>query len=308
MEESIFKFVRDYYCLKGDEWFIERFVDYDEEFPKSKIKSILDAKNPREEMDCVEGEWTSSADWDYQDDFWKKFRTFCSERFFNLDEAKDIVYENFEFYYPKSFMNPQFDAVIRINAGDMNFDYTCHNVLNYARREGYSTNEDGGLVEEAGLYWLAKQQGRLELLQRAIMESDGYSDGQCEESKFVASAITSLVNLPTYMSALTFLVKMNLKDAINILQVQKDRKEFDQYHPQKTDGMPFGHLTLGKETTCLLFDEWDGSGSLETIELDKDVTIPIHYIQDIDVDDRVQSVYEFVSGVWKDSVKEVDIK
>lgn len=302
MEECIYAFVRDYYGLKEDDWLIERFVNYDEDFPKDKIEAILSAKKPLEMFEGIEMDSITSEDFYYESDFWRKFEAFCTERFFNFNIAKECVEENFQFCYPKSFFNPTFNATIRINAGDLGYDYACHNVLNYC------ANDNATLSPSSGLYWLATQQGQLDLLEKAIAECNGKEGEPSYESKFVKSSIEALENLPTSTAALTFNVKMKLQDAISILQAIKDGEGcFKKYSPQLTEGCPLGHLTLGKDVACTLYDADYGSGALTDIELDADVKIPIHYIHDIALGDAYNNVYGLRDCYWKDVVKEVCI-
>lgn len=309
-EDKIINFTRGYYkyALSEDGFGIERYVDYRDEFPQSEIRKILNSDNPQETFCSITDDWELSCDdWYYEDDFWQQFKDFCNENGISDEEnPNDVVRGNFYWHYPDSFLNPTFKAVIRINTGDGNYDYTLHNVLNYASDYGYKQNSRGGLDKKAGLYWLAKQQRRLGLLQKEITKSDHYSNGDCKESKFVSSCITELVNLPSYMGALTFLVEMNLQDAIKILQTLKDNeKNYSWYNPQDTKDCPFGYVTLDKSTECGLYDRWNGSGSVLEIELERDVKIPLHFITSIDTDDDIQRVYGLCGSCWKDTVKEI---
>ena len=309
-ENKIIDFTRDYYryALDKDGFGIERYIDYRDEFPKSKIQEILDSDNPQDAFYEVVGNWDVDCDdWFYKDDFWKQFKDFCNENGISDEENPgDVVRENFYWHYPDSFLNPAFKAVIRINTGDGNYDYTLHNVCNYASSYGYIQNGKGGLDKKAGLYWLAKQQKRLGLLQEHIIKSDHYSNGDCKESKFVESCITELVNSSSHMATLTFLVKINLQDAIKILQTLKDNEDnYSWYNPQDTKGNPFGYIKLDKSTICGLYDRCSGSGSLMEIELERDVKIPLHFITSIDTDTDIQKVYDMCGDCWRDTLKEI---
>lgn len=316
IKNKIIKFTKNYYRhslvdseQKEPTYYIERYLDYRDEFPKETIAKILESDCPSECLSEEVFELECNCDyWNYENDFWEKFETFCEENEIDESEARDVVYENFSWTYPESFLNPTFNAIITLNTGDMNYDYTLHNVCNYASGYGYLQNARGALDKKAGLYWLAKQQGRLGLLQKEILKSDHYHNGDCEESSFVASCITELVNLPTHMSALTFLVKMDLNTAVKILDTINEaerNKKFDIYHPLDTKGCPFGYLKLSKDTECGLFDAWQGSGSVLEIELEKDVKIPLHLIRHIYTDKLIQSVYGLCGDCWKETVLEV---
>lgn len=306
--EKIKKFTRDYFrwCLQDrddeDNNTLERYVDYRDEFPKNKIEEILKADNPRDCLADLTCEWDLSCDdWCYQDEFWKALEKFCEENSIGEYEANDYIHETFYWTYPESFLNPTFNAVVIINNGDMNYDFTKHNILNYAGDYGYCD----GLEKTAGLYFLAKQQRRLTLLKKAINYPEKKTD-----NRFVDSCITELEEATCHMCALTFLVQMNLNTAINIIEKQKEalkNKVYNEYHPNEVKGAPLGYITLGKDTSCGLFDTWNGGGSLLEIELEKDVKLPLHLIDRINTQDRMQHAYALCEECWGDDIKDVKV-
>lgn len=301
-------FTRDYFRWdlvdKDDEEnnYLERYVDYRDEFPKGTIKDILESDHPREALYETSFEWDcQSDDWCYQDEFWSKLSEFCEENAIDEYEARDYIYETFDWTYPASFLNPTFNAVVIINNGDMNYDFTKHNILNYAGNYGYCD----GLEETAGLYWLAKQQRKLTPLKKAIDRTEEKTGNH-----FVDSCITELEEATCHMTALTFLVQMDLNTAIDIIEKQREalkNKVYNEYHPNKTKGAPLGYITLSKDTTCGLFDTWNGGGSLMEIELERDVKLPLHLIDRINTDSTIQSVYGLCSECWGDDIKEVKV-
>lgn len=158
MENKVIEFTRNYfkYDLCSDGFGIERYVDYNDEFPQSAIDKILNSSCPIETYDNTVIEWDEwSEDWSYQNDFWKELEEFCESNGFDFDKAKDVVYGNFYWCYPDKFLNPIVDISLKINCGDMNYDYTCHNQLSYAKGMYHFGSE---LDETAGLYFLAKSQ------------------------------------------------------------------------------------------------------------------------------------------------------
>lgn len=304
MKQKIIELVKDYYrySLKNEDC-IERSVDYRDEFPKSAIEEILSSSNLQEKFDEIVTDWECrSDDWFYEDNFWSKLEDFCEENNFDFDKARDVVYDNFAWTYPDSFLNPTVDTVWIIDTGDGNYDFSLHNVLNW--------RGDKHLQELSGLYWLAKQQRKLTLLKKEIAKSDKYSNGDCEKSKFVESSITELVNCCTHMAALTFLVRMPLKTAIELeeyrLKLLREKK-FGRYSPQdcKED---LGYIILDKSTMCGLYDDWNGSGSLLEIELEKDVRLPIQFLDGIYSDKRIQQAYGLTSECWKETIKNIKLK
>lgn len=303
MEDKIIEFTRDYYryyLSPSDKFCIERYVDYDEEIGEHSIGEILSADDPWAKLDELVDSGLDDT-WYYESEFWSELGSFCEKNSYDYEAAKDVVYDNFCWVYPDKFLNPKFDAVIRVNTGDWNYEWVRHNVLNYYK-------DDKRLPKDAGLYWLAEQQDKLGLLQNAIKDPDRYYKDESPENKFVASSIRELVNLPGPFGSLTFLVKMNLFDAIKIMVAVRSKTRKEEYDPRRMKYLPLGYIVLGKDTHCGLYDACEGGGSTLEIELEKDVKLPIHFIYDIDTDARVQQVYGLTGKCWQDSVIEVHVR
>lgn len=304
MKQKVIEFVKDYYkhSLKNEDC-IERYLDYRDEFPESIIEKVLSSDTPEETFwEEVNAMDDNCDDWYYEDDFWKKFNAFCEENGFDSYDASEYVYENFYWVFPDEFLNPTVDTVWIIDTGDGNYDFALHNVLNW--------QGDKHLQELSGLYWLAKQQRKLTLLKKEVVKSDKCHEGDCEKSKFVESCITELVNCCTHMAALTFLVRMPLKTAIELEEYRAKllrEKKFGRYSPQDCK-KNLGYIILNKSTVCGLYDDWNGSGSLLEIELEKDVKLPIQFLDGIYSDKRIQQVYGLTSECWKETIKDIKLK
>lgn len=299
---DVLDFTKNYYrwALKDNDC-IERYVDYRDSFPNSAVEEILESDTPIQTFDEIVFDWDCrSDDWLYETEFFNELEQFCETKGIDFEQARDCIYENFYWVYPESFLNPDVDVVITVDAGDMNYDFSCHNILNYC------SSDKKELDNPSGLRWLAKQQGRLTLLNKEIKKSDKYHNGDCEMSKFVESCITELVNNCCHCSSLVFLTKMSLQKIIRLKEYKKQIEgKYYRYEPQLTKGFPFGYVTLSKDTICGLFDWYSGGGSLLEIELEKDVKIPMHYLWDIDTKDYLDRCYGLCSGCWKDTVKEI---
>lgn len=305
MEIKIIDFTRDYYkySLRDDKSIIERYVDYRDEFPQSAIEEILETSEPLEKFYEIIAKWDiDSDDWYYENDFWEKLKNFCKENEYDFAEAQDIVYENFQWAYPEYFYNPTIDTVWTIDCGDGNYDFSCHNILNYC------SGNKKELDNPSGLRWLAKQQKRLTLLNKEIKNYQ-HSSGDYK-SKFVESCITELINATSNLTHLSFLVKMPLRDAIRIEEYRrillKDKK-YSAYHPQDCIE-DLGYITLSKDTMCGLYDSYQGGGSLMEIELERDVKLPIQFLDSIQHTRRIQEVYGMTSDCWKETIKEINLK
>ena len=277
MENKVIEFTRDYfkYDLRSDGFGLERYVDYNDEFPKRAISEILESENPLETYDEQVFEWdTCSEDWSYQNDFWKELEEFCESNGFDFDEAKDVVYSNFYWCYPDTFLNPTVDISLRINCGDMNYDYACHNQLSYAKDMYHFGSE---LDEKAGLYFLAKSQKKLTALKKAIKDVYNNKINASDiEDNFVRTSVEELENLTGTIAPLQIIVKMPLLDAINLQAKINSMPDEEQYYPGRIEGTPYGYVTIPKTAICG-FNSYYAS-SLMGITLEKDVVIPVQFI------------------------------
>lgn len=311
MSKKVIEFTQDYYkySLRNDDKFcIERYVDYRDEFPESDIDKILTSDKPLEMYDQIIMDWEIQCDdWYYEDEFFSQLKSFCEENEIEEIDARNVVYETFSWVYPDSFLNPDVSTMWIINHGDMNHDFVYHNILNYAADYGYCD----GLEKPSGLWWLAKQQGKLTELKHAIAgKSSKHYFSKYEYSEFTESCITELENCSHCMTALQFMVKMPLQQIIEIKQKIADmenNKEFNTYYPAdcKKD---FGYILLDKSTMCGLFESCGDGGSLMEIKLEKDVKLPLKYLWDIRSNKNFQKCCGVDENCWNKTIKEIKLK
>ena len=68
-------------------------------------------------------------------------------------------------------------------------------------------------------------------------------------------------------------------------------------------------IVLDKSTECMLYDPWNGAGGVLGIELERDVKLPIRYIDTAQQDGSrgysVRSIYGVTSALWNDTVKKI---
>ena len=199
-----------------------------------------------------------------------------------------------------------------VDCGNWNYDCTCDNVLNW-----YGNSGDGSIDETSSMLWLAKTQGKATALRKACKKAhrnDGYYvDREEDKDKFIESCIQEFENLSSHMGTVTFLVKMSLFQLFDLLELQNN--EYDEkgkYDPRKNEKSK-SYITLGKDTMCGLFDNWNGGGSLLEIELEKDVKLPIKYAV-FSVDGckmygryDIGEVYGMSSSAWKEVLEEIKI-
>ncbi len=303
-------------CYVNEDGGIEIYTDYrDRDLSNRTIKEIMDSNNPREAFDEMINDWAMDYAIDYgEDELEKNIReklTDEEEDLFteNFDEIWEMVRENTYFYYDGNDFNNDVCVNIMVDCGNWNYDCTCDNVLNW-----YGNSGDGNIPAESSMLWLAKTQGKATKLRTACKKqhrNDGYYvDREKEMDKFIESCVQEFENLPSHMGTVTFLVKMNLFQLFDLIELQN--KEYDEkgkYDPRKNEKSK-SYIIIGKETMCGLYDSWNGSGSVLEIELDKDVKLPIKYCV-FCVDEckmhgyDVGEVYGLCSSAWRDTLKEI---
>lgn len=316
----------------SDMFYSEIYTDYRDELTEENAKEILESNCPWETFDEKIMEWYEEHEWDLfsgvrkmvcedskvQEIFDKLYKVSKTVRNYDLEEyVRDYIYESWYIKYPEDhFLRQDVRMNIMVDTGEMNYDFTKNNVLNWDGQ--YS---EGEFEETSSILWLAKQQGKEEETKRIVKEyfdtpawvekEDGTSERntfECED-KFISSIIQELENLSCHMGTLTFLVTMTLEEAIKLKETIKAEPKTDEYYPWNNKGN--GEITISKDTTCGLFSPWQGGGSCFEIELDKDVILPIKYIFKAIPEGRnvwnygIDEVYGMCGDAWKGTVKEV---
>jgi hypothetical protein len=231
----------------------------------------------------------------------------------NQTEMSDFLYETYSFYYPEEHFNKSVKVNIMLDTGNMNYDFTRDNVLNWDGQ--YSGGE---FDKESSLLWLAKQQGKATLLKKCVKESwnkwqndeQQYKETTECKDKFIISAMQELANLCCSMGTMTFLVEMELFDLFKLKEAMEIEEELNKsYYLEERKGS--GYIILDKSTMCGLFNTWSGSGSVLEIDCEKDIKIPIRCIFDAVIDGTkiygydVDEVYGLVGSAWGNTLKEI---
>ena len=280
---------------------IEIYTDYRDRVAfenKEYLRKIFNSDNPREYFYDILTEWAINYVVEYGfTEIEKEIRNELTDEenefLDELDsEGQDLLREYIYFYYDEKDFDIDLNVNLRIDVGNGNYDFCCDNVLNY-----YGNGE---FDEHSSILWLAETQGKAEKLKevcKALYNEDGdYLNRETQEDKFIESCVQELENSHSSLCTLTFLVKISLLDLLEIIEKKKNKE--------------YTHIVLGAETECGLFDTWNGGGSCLEIELDKDITIPLEYI-DFCVDGckmhgyDVDEVYGLVGSCWKNSIKDV---
>ena len=314
LKERIKEIVEDNF-KPDDDGGIEIYCDYRDELSDTTIKEIMKSDNPRQAFSETLWSFDDYYEWDNLFDTVKRNLKGDDEELYlnNQTEMSDFLYETYSFYYPEEHFNKSVKVNIMLDTGNMNYDFTRDNVLNWDGQ--YSGGE---FNKESSLLWLAKQQGKATLLKKCVRESwnrwendeQQYKEATECKDKFVISAMQELANLCCSMGTMTFLVEMKLFDLFEIHEaIAKERELNKSYHLDERKGT--GYIVLDKSTMCGLFNAWSGSGSVLEIECEKDIKIPIKCIFDAVVDGTkiygydVNEVYGLVGSAWQPTLKEI---
>ena len=314
LKERIEEIVEDNF-RPNDDGGIEIYCDYRDELCDSTIKEIMKSENPRQAFSETLWSFDDYYEWNRLFDTVKRELKDDDKELYlnNQTEMSDFLYETYSFYYPEEHFNKSVKVNIMLDTGNMNYDFTRDNVLNW---DGQWSG--GNFDKESSLLWLAKQQGKATLLKRRVKESwnkwkndeQQYKETTECKDKFVISAMQELANLCCHMGTMTFLVEMSLFDLFELKEaIQKEKELNDSYELEERKGT--GYIVLDKSTMCGLFNCWSGSGSVLEIDCEKDIKIPLRCIFDVVADGTkiygydVDEVYGLMGSAWQDTLKEI---
>lgn len=280
----------------------EIYADYRDEFSDETVRKICRSEAPRETFDEKIFESFENAEMEYENELLEKIRereeiaAALESGALDEDELPDYVREHHYVKLPYDhYLNQDLIIDIIVDAGDGNSDFTINQP--FASWDG---RNDKIIDENSAILWLARQQGykKSELTQ-------ALRDQECRQSKFLKSVLQEVENTSTHMNALTFLVKMTLKEWFKLHDAIKQE---DQHHPKRSKGR--GFVMLDKTTTCGLYDPWGGAGSVLEIQLERDVRLPIRFIDSAWPDGArgysVTEIYGLCSSAWTDdAIKEI---
>lgn len=315
IEQEIYNIIKNIYgfCREENGCFIyEMDADYRDEIDDKTAVQILEADMPLQEFWDTLEEGYRDEQWQLQDELFNEI----IEQLTTLDdgeiliefdeteedEIREIMNEYISFEYPADhYLDQEFCVNIMMDTGDGNYDYVLNSVYPCWYGDPKERHND-----KAAIVWLAKQQGYNKTQFRNAM-NDGDSSNP---HGFLESMRQELANLPSHMSTLTFLVKMTLRDLIELNRLIRLQDRNGHFY-DATKNPYCGYIILAKETETGLFDPWSGGGSVLEIELEKDVRIPIRFIRSAlpDVKRRfeysVGDVYGLCESAWRDTVKEI---
>lgn len=253
-------------------------ADYRDTLSEDTIKEIINSENPLYAFNNLFYEWDLDC-YEYGE-LYKTLKRELGEEIYeeHEDDIMDWINENVYFNPPYEHYEKQEVLVnIIVDTGDGNYDYTCNNFLNH-----YAPDiEELEIEKESSVLWLVEQQGytKEDLIDVIKFEYN-------KENKFLDSLNDELFNSCTMMNALTFSVKIELGELIDLLDDPRD-------------------IVLAKDTSCGLVDFWQGSGSLLNIHLDKEVVIPEEYARvtiDGSVGYSIREIYGMCPSFWTETI------
>jgi hypothetical protein len=201
-----------------------------------------------------------------------------------------------------------------LDTGNLNYDFTCDNVLNYYGRTYYGNK--GEIDRDSSVLWLARQMKKVGKLRKACKEQyredDYYVNREKEPDRFIESVIQEFENLSCHMSTMTFLLTMDLFEYFDLCEAMATELKKYPYQYTFKDRKGSGYIVVSKDTMCGLFNPWQGGGSVLEIELDHDLKIPFKCIWKAEIETgksnygySVNNVFGLCGSAWNGKVKEI---
>lgn len=295
------------YDKEQDQIKADIYADYHDEASDKTIIAWCQSKNPMEAFWESLYEWYQQAIWDLEDETISSVENNWDSRVHsyedNAEYIADWIREHLCIELPEDhYLNQEVCVDIIVDTGDENYDYVLNDVYPH-----YDGRYEDTIPEEASILWLARQQGYNKRQLNAAMKKSVFAD-----SKLLKSLRCEVINCHSHMNALTFFVKMTVKELFALQEAISDNAKNDiEDGGYKTVDQRKGKrkLTLSKDTACGLYDTWSGGGSLLEIELEKDVDLPLKFISTALPDGgrgwSAANVYGMCSSFWTPTVKKI---
>lgn len=283
---------------EGDDYYCTYPADYRDEISSSDIKEIFQSDDPDTAFyEAIDDGWF----WDIEDmeaDTMSNVKLAWDEDVAEWDEVENEItayIDEHVYWQPdyRHYLDQKVNVDILIDTGDGNYDYVLNCVYPH-----YNGDEDDEIDDKAALMWLTEQMGYTkEQLDKARKDSD--FDG----SVYLESVEQELANCASHMQQLVFLVSMTLGECLQLNQriAASQNPEFC-YEPWRNTSEDF--ITVPRTVMCGLFDKWSGAGSVLEIKLEKDLRIPLKFIDAAIPDEAVSrwnisNVYAMCASAWR---------
>lgn len=276
----------------------DTYINYDEELSSQRLKEIFESDYPEDTY--YEMIANIYDDFETCDEIIRQLQNQFEEGYHEYisDWVIEHVYQRLPYEH---FLKKTVCIDITVDTGDANYDYTLNSF------------SDGKINKLASTVWLAKQQGYTKTEVENAYNFDDYYGKHGKQSIFLKSLTREYINENSHINTLTFLVKMSLADAIKLVTAKRHLEgsmtEDERYNPIKNKNRSY--IILGKNTETGLIDFWNGSGSLLEIELEKDVKLPLKYVNNIYPDEcydyGFKRIYGCGSLFYRNALKETKL-
>ncbi len=275
----------------------EIYADYQDVMDGKTAIGILQADDPVQQL------WETLDEWylDYKCQLRDELEEAVLEKLLSgrgivladeeMDFVQGLLLEKVFFELPeKHYLSQTFHVDIMVDTGDGDYGYTLNG--SYPCWDG-----DTCINRKAGIAWLAKSQGYTGArLRNALRKGD-----MRDPKGFLESMRVEVANLLSGACTVTFLVEMTLEELIELNRLIR-LQDRNGYFPDAGRKPYCGYVILDKATETGLFDPWDGCGGCFSIELERDVKLPVKYIRSALPDGgdghAVESVFGMCGSAW----------
>ena len=283
---------------EGDDYYCTYPADYRDEISSTTIKEIFQSDDPDAAFyETINDSWFWFID-DTQDDTVTNVKMAWDEDVAEWDEVEDEIttyIDEHVIWQPDyhHYLDQTVNVDVLIDTGDGNYDYVLNCVYPH-----YNGDGDDEIDDKAALMWLTEQMGYTkEQLDKARKDSDFGG------SAYLESVERELANCTSHMQQLVFLVSMTLGECLQLNQrISASQHPEFRSEPWKNTSEDF--ITVPRTVMCGLFDKWSGAGSVLEIALEKDLRIPLKFIDGAVPDEAVSgwnigNVYGMCASAWK---------
>lgn len=304
----------DKYCYcdwndSEDSYVYEIYADYRDTVDEETVSKWCKSDNAYDAFWEELYSWYEYSTYQYEQEIIESVRKHWEEKTVTYDDHEEFIeswiHEHLYFQYPEDhFLKQTVCMNITVDTGDENYDYVLNNLYPH-----YNARLGDTISEESSLLWLIRQQGyKKRQLNNALRHRD------FSGSKLLESVRAEAANCYSHMNALTFFVEMTVGQVLDLQEAIKDNQSKDP--PLKSGAYRCvwnrkgkRKIVLDKSAVCGLYDNWNGSGSLLELELEKDVVLPMKYISTAWPDGgrgySVAQAFGICRSMWTPTLKQI---
>lgn len=273
---------------------IDIYADYRDGINPETVQKFLSYGN------AFDGfwEWLDEAYWETEEDYiHDAFSDMMDDLGIDDEKQYDFKDDYFDFFRDNCYCNlpadhflkKEFRCNIFIDTGNWDYDCTCEDYGNNYYASLYKNDKISDIQNESSILWLARKQGYNKTKLYNYLYKPNYA--KKHPSEFLRSVGQELENVCSHMNILIFAKHFTLEELLRM-------------HTEEGKREP---LKISKNTSCGLFDPFNGSGSVLEIELEKDMTIDRRWVEGIHLDDAlggghrfygIDDVYGMMDSFW----------